>query len=146
MKINRVLLIMENIIFPVKNWGQYKYFDKEEFTCKCGCGINNISDQFINKLNIARKYAEIIDPKCCKFYINSGCRCKKYNKVIGGHEKSRHIATNKIISDAADIKVVNDHHRSVILTALIIAGFKHIGFATNYIHVDNKNKYGYWIY
>lgn len=127
-------------------WHNIKHFTKDEFTCKCGCGTNNVNSIFVKKLDIARRYAEMIDPEQCEFYINSGCRCKNHNTAVGGHPNSRHIASESKESSAADIKVLNNHHKSVVLTALIKAEFKHIGIADNFIHVDDKEEYTIWLY
>jgi len=129
---------------------KWRNFEIKEFECKCGCQTNDISVDFINKLQKARNIAEQIDKENCVFSINSGCRCKKHNDGVGGKENSRHlsgeIGGEIRICDASDIAVNDDHHRSVILLSLVYAGFTHFGIGSNFIHVDMSEKIGTWLY
>ena len=60
-------------------------FKVSEFSCKCGCGFN-IIDQRV--LNIAQT---IRDALGVPVKVNSGCRCEKHNKNVGGVNGSKHI-------------------------------------------------------
>lgn len=75
-------------------WDKIKYFKPYEFTCKCGCGLNNINLKLVKILDEIRDYFG--QP----IMINSGCRCTKHNKEVGGVVNSRHIS-----GKAADIYV-----------------------------------------
>ena len=55
-----------------------------EFTCKCGCGTNNIDQRIIN---MAQKIREEIGEAV---RVNSGCRCEKHNAKVGGVKGSFH--------------------------------------------------------
>ena len=101
------------------------YFKKAEFACKDGCGLNNINESFIAKLENARRYAGVA------FYINSGCRCEKHNADSGGKEDSAHLK-----GLAADIRTDSSYFRFKILEALLETGFTRIGVGKNFIHVD----------
>ena len=84
-------------------WDNIKYFKKEEFTCKCGCGLNNINLKLVKILDEIREYfgQPII--------ISSGCRCTKHNKEVGGVANSRHIsgkATDIIVRNTDKAKVL----------------------------------------
>ena len=62
-----------------------KYFKESEFTCKCGCGKNNISQELVTRLDAAREEAGV------PFVVTSGCRCEKRNKEAGGVAGSSHL-------------------------------------------------------
>jgi uncharacterized protein YcbK (DUF882 family) len=81
----------------------------------------------------------------CKFPlgINSGLRCAKHNKKIGGASDSSHL-----VGLAVDIKITNDYSRLVFLKSEINAGINRIGIAKLYIHIDtddSKNN-AIWVY
>ncbi len=101
------------------------YFLQSEFECKCGCGLNNVSDALIEDLNTAREIATM------PFVINSGSRCENHNKSIGGLSSSSHLR-----GLAVDIKADNSPARLKILQGLILAGFDRIGIHRAFIHVD----------
>ena len=61
------------------DWSQIKHFKKEEFTCNCGCGLNNIHKEVVLMLDAAREIAGV------PFRINCGCRCEKHYREVGGH-------------------------------------------------------------
>ena len=76
------------------NWDNVKYFRKEEFTCKCGCKMNNIDLRLIKILDEIREH---FGQACI---VTSGCRCSKHNKAVGGVQGSRHV-----LGKAADIYI-----------------------------------------
>jgi zinc D-Ala-D-Ala carboxypeptidase len=102
-----------------------KNFDRSEFTCNCGCKLNNIQTRLVHKLQEARDIAGI------GFSITSGTRCPAHNKREGGLPSSAHITGH-----AADIAIADGHQRHVILSALLEAGFTRIGIAKGFLHVD----------
>lgn len=61
-----------------------KNFKVSEFTCKCGCGTNNIDQRVIN---IAQKIREEVGEAV---RVNSGYRCEKHNARVGGIKGSFH--------------------------------------------------------
>lgn len=68
------------------SWDDIKRFSRGEFTCKCGCGLNNIDLKLVKILeDYFRNYynAETI--------VTSGCRCAKHNAEVGGVQGSRHV-------------------------------------------------------
>lgn len=107
------------------DYSKFKHFKKEEFTCKCGCGLNNMEFQVIEMLDEARELANI------PFKINRGCSCAKHNKEVGGIEKSSHL-----YGLAVDISALNDKDRYMIVGALFIVGFRRILIYDSFIHVD----------
>jgi len=102
-------------------------FREEEFTCKCGCGFNNVKDTFLWKLQRARTEAQI------PFVVVSGCRCAKHNKEVGGAKDSDHL-----MGEAADIRVVNSYERWKVIFAGYEAGFRRIGVAKGFIHLGDN--------
>jgi len=102
----------------------WKYFEISEFTCPC-CGENGIDLELITMLDLARGIAGI------PFHINSGYRCRRRNKKVGGNRLSAH---KKGL--AADIRAKSSKDRYSIIKALIAAGFTRIGIGKTFIHAD----------
>ena len=75
--------------------------------------------------------------------INSGYRTPQHNESVGGLTTSSHL-----IGCAADIACSTSTGRSELIAALIGVGFRRIGIAKNFIHVDNDpNKVdAIWLY
>lgn len=71
-------------------WNDIKYFKKEEFTCKCGCGSNNI------QLKVVKVADEIREHFGKPAIVNSATRCVKHNKEVGGVVNSRHLVGKAI--------------------------------------------------
>ena len=61
-----------------------KNFKVSEFTCKCGCGANNIDQKIID---MAQKIREEVK---APIRVNSGCRCEAHNSRVGGVKGSYH--------------------------------------------------------
>jgi zinc D-Ala-D-Ala carboxypeptidase len=112
-----------------------KYFDAEEFTCKCGCGDQTMDSQFLAQLENAREYAGI------PFIITSGKRCAKHNKTCGSS------SDNHPSGKASDIKCLYGTDRLKIIMGLIRAGFRRIGIRKDFIHVDTRDEIeSLWLY
>lgn len=103
----------------------WRYFKESDFACKCGCGRNNISHDLIDKLDEARgMLGKPMVPV-------SGSRCPAHNKAEGGKRNSAHLK-----GLAADIRCTNNYDRWRLLNIFFILGFKRIGIAKTFIHVD----------
>jgi uncharacterized protein YcbK (DUF882 family) len=116
-------------------------FHLDEFKCSC-CGKVEMETELIRKLQKARDYAKI------PFYISSGYRCESHNKAVGGKSDSSHLK-----GLAADISINytnRNAQRFVILDALLFgAGFRRVGVAERFIHVDidtDKPQDVCWLY
>jgi len=70
------------------------HFDSEEFTCRCGCGLNAVEPKLIDVLEVIRVFTD------APITIQSGRRCAKHNRAVGGAKSSQHL-----IGAAADIKI-----------------------------------------
>lgn len=69
----------------IYSWDNIKYFKESEFTCKCGCGLNNMN---LAVVKIADKVREHFGSPAI---VTSGTRCQKHNKEVGGESNSRHL-------------------------------------------------------
>lgn len=68
-----------------ETWEDIKHFKKSEFTCKCGCGLNNI------QIEVVKIADEIREHFRSPAIVTSGTRCTKHNAEVGGVRNSRHI-------------------------------------------------------
>ncbi len=103
-----------------------EHFPDYELECNCGCGLMNMKQNTMDKVERARVMAGI------PFGINSGSRCVAHNIKEDGSISSSHLR-----GYALDIAVTSSHSRFIILTALLSVGFTRIGIGENFIHVDN---------
>lgn len=103
------------------------YFKPEEFACKCGCGFIAMDDELIKDLDIIR---EVLKKP---LIIDSGCRCEKRNKDMGGKKDSDHLA-----GKAVDVRVVNSHTRFIILNRALALGIDRIGIGSSFIHLGRN--------
>ena len=122
-----------------------KYFKIEEFDSpdQKGSGDKYMSSDFLNKLDLARHYANL------PFTINSGARTPEHNAKVGGKPQSSHLTTTEGGACAADIKYLGSRARFIIVQSLLRAGLTRIGIHEVFIHVDddpNKDKDVIWLY
>lgn len=62
-----------------------EHFKVSEFTCKCGCGYNVIDQRVIDMAETIRQELGV------PVRVNSGCRCEKHNRAVGGTKGSFHM-------------------------------------------------------
>lgn len=110
------------------------YFSKKELECKCGCGIANIDDILLSKLNMLRHL--IGKP----LILNSACRCPSHNKSVGGVATSLHVTTADKAGTAIDIRCDDKHMRYLIVETAIALQFTGIGMHKSFIHLSNNDK------
>lgn len=79
---NARLNYCDNIL---SDWDDIKHFKKSEFTCKCGCGLNNMNLIVVKIADEVREYFG------SPAIVTSGSRCEKHNKEVGGVSNSRHL-------------------------------------------------------
>jgi zinc D-Ala-D-Ala carboxypeptidase len=120
-----------------------KNFKRDEFRCKCGCGLLCISQVTVNMLQEARGWKHRLFPEDASIRITSGCRCRKHNKAIGGVAKSSHVPKNEkdptSLTYAVDIAYASQAEMIALAISLSKAGFTRFGVSikNKYIHVDN---------
>lgn len=76
----------------------WNHFTEEEFSCNCGCGVNEIKSELIDRLETVRKiYGK-------PMRINSGHRCKVSNDKAGSSDTSSHLLGKLLIFHAPTLK------------------------------------------
>lgn len=115
-----------------------RYFKASEYTCKCGCGYCNPSDELIKVCDTIREYVGVA------LRVSSGCRCANHNARVGGVPNSNHITGH-----AADLiptggltpsklwAAIKELHKAGALPQL--AG---LGRYDTFCHVDTRPKVG----
>ncbi|MEW6532942.1 MAG: D-Ala-D-Ala carboxypeptidase family metallohydrolase [Thermodesulfobacteriota bacterium] len=114
------------------DWSQIKHFTPREFTCRCEglCDhADRISTEFVAKLDMIREQIGL------PITIVSGTRCERYNRKVGGKERSAHVPWTGV-SHAADIRCADSTFRFAFLTAALPL-FGRIGIGKDFIHVDD---------
>lgn len=110
-----------------------KNFKSTEFDCKCGeCSRTHIDDKLVDYLQEIRNHFNK------PVIINSGYRCYKHNKAVGGAITSKHME-----GEAADIVVKGIAPREVAAYAEKI-GIKGIGLYDTFVHIDTRFFKSYW--
>jgi len=106
-----------------------KNFNKEEFVCKCGCGLYNMNPEVIEDLQRFRTWVDR------PVIITSGSRCPYHNHVEGGTNSSAHLT-----GDAVDIAAPNSKERFDVVQFFVDLGYQRIGIGKTFVHVDlNKD-------
>ena len=82
-----------------------KHFTRKEFACKCGCGQDTVDYELVTVLDRMREYFGV------PIIINSGNRCKKYNKKVGGKKNSQHLVSKAadVVVSGVDPEIVRDY-------------------------------------
>lgn len=115
------------------------YFQEKEFNkCVPSCSLQDMNQDFMKKLDSARRIAGI------PFVLNSAFRSKEWEKSHNRAGTSSHCEGR-----AVDIRCNTEKNRFIIVDALKKAGFNRIGIAKTYIHVDDSPKHTpkvIWLY
>lgn len=112
-------------------WDGIKYFDREEFRCKCGGKYcNGFPAEPKKKLvQIADRVREHFG---APMIVSSGVRCKTHNANVGGASASRHMA-----GKAMDFCVRNMPASVVLPYVQSQTGVRYAyAIDSNYIHMD----------
>jgi uncharacterized protein YcbK (DUF882 family) len=102
-----------------------KNFSREEFKCKCGCGLMAINPAIVQRLQVIRDIVGL------PITITSGYRCKKHNLEINGAKESQHMMGN-----AVDWTIKDYSMSSVALLLHEWSGGFHFYKDDNFIHTD----------
>lgn len=116
-----------------KNLKLSSNFYLKEFECKCGKCKNTIIDD-----NLVQSLQKIRNHFGKQVIINSGYRCYKHNKAVGGAALSKHR-----FGMAADIVVKGVAPQTVAAYAETI-GMKGIGLYPTFVHVDTRRSKSFW--
>ena len=116
------------------------FFKREEFACKCGCGFDTVDAELLEVLTEIRfRFGEPV-------YINSGCRCEKHNKAVGGKQKTGESAGSQhLYGRAADFVVRNVQPQVVydFINELYPDDYGMKAYAT-FTHIDTRTNRGRW--
>lgn len=102
-------------------------FNKSEFACRCGCGLDAIDPDLVDILQDSR------DAVGRPYPINSGCRCVKHNRDEGGVASSAHTKKADGFCKAADIEC-SDSHDMYLKGRDLILRVKRIEFGRKVVH------------
>jgi len=106
------------------NLNTWKYFKIEEFKCHC-CGENNIDIELVTILDDIREILGL------PMKVNSGYRCAKHNKEVGGKEDSAHL-----YGKAADTEMLHGRMVWDFVDLAKAKGIQRIGVYKTFVHVD----------
>lgn len=111
-----------------------KDFSQVEFTCRCGCGADNVRYELVSVLQ------QIRNTVGRPVVVLSGVRCAKHNRRVGGAKASKHLT-----GEAADIRVAGYDPTTLAALADQILGDRggvKAYHAQNFTHVDIRP--GFW--
>ncbi len=105
-----------------------KNFKTAEFACPC-CDAVKMDIDFVKTLQLLR------DEYGSPMRINSGFRCEKHNKKVGGSDSSSHLW-----GMASDISVTDSILRYRMIQCAQKIGIERIGIRRDFIHFDTDYK------
>jgi uncharacterized protein YcbK (DUF882 family) len=111
-------------------------FSKNEFSCHCGCGFDDISPDLVNYLQHLRD--SLGEP----IHVLSGCRCELHNKRCGGKVHSQHLlgtAADIFVDSLSPVKL----HKYIDENADVL-GIKGLGLYSTFVHVDVRPEPARW--
>ncbi len=120
-----------------------KYFQPEEFACRCGCGAMEIHPRLAFALD------EIRHAVGRPVIVTSGVRCISHNKRLGGARKSYHLPDEAGLGRAADITCPGISARDLERVAFFCPELTGMGRddVRNFLHVDIRpGKRARWCY
>lgn len=111
-----------------------EHFTRSEFECRCGCGFATADVKLVEILEWLRNHFD------APIKINSACRCKIYNKSVGGAPNSKHLE-----GLAADISVFGVDPEKVQDKFNEKYKDKYgLGRYSNFTHIDSRSKKARW--
>lgn len=105
------------------------YFSVLELRCRCwsGCNAVPLQKDFLAALNRLRHdWARPL-------IVNSASRCKAHNEKVGGSPSSQHL-----LGLAVDLRVASPNDGKALQALAEKHGFRGIGVAKNFIHLDMR--------
>jgi len=109
-----------------------KYFSAAEMQCKCGCGVCDVSDALMEKLDRLR------DAIGHALRVRSGCRCENHNREEGGKNNSAHLSGAGRVCKAVDLQVGTVREAYYLVDEALALDFVGIGPNTQkgFVHLD----------
>jgi len=114
-----------------------KNFSKEEFACPC-CGEFKMDNGLVAFLQAVREYVDT------PLKINSGFRCEKHNREVGGRSSSEHLT-----GMAVDVACTSSRLRYELISNAMRAGITRLGIADTFIHIGVSSEHPQkvvWVY
>ncbi|GAH42080.1 unnamed protein product [marine sediment metagenome] len=112
-------------------------FDRDEFSCGCGCGKVAVRLPLIAALQELRDLVKV------PIVITSGYRCTAFNRSVGGVSNSYHIA-----GMAADIHIkymlVKNMYEAALKVDILRNGGLGLYVDRKFLHVDCRNGKARW--
>lgn len=141
----------ENIVFNKKmnNRQITRNFWLSEVACHRCWSEGNISimnENITHRFQDFRDYINAKEQRETRIIVESGCRCPRHNKIIGGHPKSAHLSNQgwDIFSPNIDILT--------LVKYAIEYGFNGVGLNTSFrensvpsVHIDFLERQSHWI-
>ena len=111
-----------------------KYFNRKEFSCKCGCGFDSVDYELVSILEELREHYN------SPVIVSSSARCLEHNRSIGSTDKSQHTKGR-----AADITVKG-------VTPMAVHTYLNekypdqygLGFYNTFTHIDTRKGKARW--
>lgn len=118
-----------------------EHFKVSEFRCKCGGSHDTlVSQELVDKLEALRTALN-----CSKIVVNSGYRCSKHDKHVGGSGSGQH-TTGKaadIVCYGADGKVISSKIVTCAAQDIGFSGIANIDGTYTAVHVDVASRKWY---
>ena len=120
------------------DWSRYPNFTREEFTCRCGCGRNEMKPEFLERFQALRSvYGK-------PMVVPSGYRCQQHPVEAAKAQPGMHT-----MGLAADVGISGAEAVTLLRLALD-AGFKGIGVNQKgdgrFLHLDLRESPTIWSY
>ncbi len=115
-------------------------FNRSEFACHCGCGLDSIHPDTVAALQKLRDLAK------APVVITCGCRCAAHNAAVGGAAHSFHLPDQDC--RASDWQIAGLSIDQMYALAEQIPEFYHGGigryYRSGFIHSDTRSYQSRW--
>jgi len=111
-----------------------KFFSREEFKCKCGCGLGAVDAELLFVLTRLRERFNR------PVTLNSAHRCISHNQSVGGSIKSKHlegIAADIVVKSTAPAKVYDYLNKKY-------PDKYGMGLYSSFVHIDIREEKARW--
>ena len=109
-------------------------FSKAEMSCRSGCGLIHMDQQFMRMLQQMRNELGPLP-------VTSGVRCEKHNDHTGGYPKSAHLQ-----SKGADIRIFGPRALKLVEESRRIGISQKGDKSSRFIHLDILPRTAIWSY